>query len=174
MTAFTSTGGSGAHSTGSSLRCWDASIRDDPRHWLFEIPEALMDLSRVDLSGLADRTKLAVADLSLRRPSMHAAFFDRVTSAIESGPGFAILRRIPLECVSYRTARILHVLLCKSFGRLRTQDAAGSYLCDVMDPDTPEDDALRDPDQAGRRWNDLRSEERRVGKECRSRWSPYH
>src|SRR2546422_3696331 len=23
-------------------------------------------------------------------------------------------------------------------------------------------------------WNDLRSEERRVGKECRSRWSPYH
>ena len=25
----------------------------------------------------------------------------------------------------------------------------------------------------GDRWN-LRSEERRVGKECRSRWSPYH
>src|SRR3712207_855714 len=24
------------------------------------------------------------------------------------------------------------------------------------------------------RMNDLRSEERRVGKECRSRWSPYH
>ena len=23
-------------------------------------------------------------------------------------------------------------------------------------------------------WGDLRSEERRVGKECRSRWSPYH
>ena len=23
-------------------------------------------------------------------------------------------------------------------------------------------------------WNTLRSEERRVGKECRSRWSPYH
>src|SRR2546429_1426282 len=28
-------------------------------------------------------------------------------------------------------------------------------------------------DGALRRW-DLRSEERRVGKECRSRWSPYH
>ena len=24
------------------------------------------------------------------------------------------------------------------------------------------------------RKNDIRSEERRVGKECRSRWSPYH
>src|SRR3954463_13517330 len=23
-------------------------------------------------------------------------------------------------------------------------------------------------------WSELRSEERRVGKECRSRWSPYH
>ena len=28
--------------------------------------------------------------------------------------------------------------------------------------------------EALRRWADLRSEERRVGKECRSRWSPYH
>src|SRR2546430_11352704 len=28
-------------------------------------------------------------------------------------------------------------------------------------------------DRADRRWP-LRSEERRVGKECRSRWSPYH
>src|SRR5260370_37921359 len=26
----------------------------------------------------------------------------------------------------------------------------------------------------GRRWFSTRSEERRVGKECRSRWSPYH
>src|SRR5438132_10308097 len=38
------------------------------------------------------------------------------------------------------------------------------------------DDALRD--LTGRRTHDLReherSEERRVGKECRSRWSPYH
>ena len=27
---------------------------------------------------------------------------------------------------------------------------------------------------AGQRDNSYRSEERRVGKECRSRWSPYH
>src|SRR5689334_24686913 len=38
------------------------------------------------------------------------------------------------------------------------------HLADVLD------DALRDP-RAFRRG---RSEERRVGKECRSRWSPYH
>src|SRR5215208_8116906 len=29
-------------------------------------------------------------------------------------------------------------------------------------------------DQAGRQREERRSEERRVGKECRSRWSPYH
>ena len=27
---------------------------------------------------------------------------------------------------------------------------------------------------AGGLWDKYRSEERRVGKECRSRWSPYH
>ena len=27
---------------------------------------------------------------------------------------------------------------------------------------------------ACKQWNEKRSEERRVGKECRSRWSPYH
>src|SRR5256885_14375505 len=34
------------------------------------------------------------------------------------------------------------------------------------------DEAVRARDLAG--GDDLRSEERRVGKECRSRWSPYH
>ena len=29
-------------------------------------------------------------------------------------------------------------------------------------------------DEAVEKKNNLRSEERRVGKECRSRWSPYH
>src|SRR2546422_6234991 len=33
---------------------------------------------------------------------------------------------------------------------------------------------LRELEQGARIVNPLRSEERRVGKECRSRWSPYH
>ena len=32
----------------------------------------------------------------------------------------------------------------------------------------------QDKYQIRRAWQNLRSEERRVGKECRSRWSPYH
>ena len=37
--------------------------------------------------------------------------------------------------------------------------------------DKPSDKATK---KARRRLDDKRSEERRVGKECRSRWSPYH
>ena len=36
------------------------------------------------------------------------------------------------------------------------------------------DDGGGDDDDDGCNGNDVRSEERRVGKECRSRWSPYH
>ena len=32
----------------------------------------------------------------------------------------------------------------------------------------------RGPDHQGKWFDPVRSEERRVGKECRSRWSPYH
>ena len=42
----------------------------------------------------------------------------------------------------------------------------------------PEDDFTVADNQSDlvdhERWNSERSEERRVGKECRSRWSPYH
>src|SRR3989442_1312261 len=33
---------------------------------------------------------------------------------------------------------------------------------------------LESPTELAGRWVRVRSEERRVGKECRSRWSPYH
>ena len=37
-----------------------------------------------------------------------------------------------------------------------------------------EEDILREMTAILRELKDPRSEERRVGKECRSRWSPYH
>src|SRR6266513_4911896 len=42
----------------------------------------------------------------------------------------------------------------------------------VGEPDQPGGDLQ--VEQVGRRSADGRSEERRVGKECRSRWAPYH
>ena len=56
------------------------------------------------------------------------------------------------------------------------------YLGDDFRPATPlfasrnlgNFDDLPCEDQQGVKVDQLRSEERRVGKECRSRWSPYH
>src|SRR6266508_5229332 len=50
-------------------------------------------------------------------------------------------------------------------GRVRMRGLAG-------DSDDGADPRDHDPRPADRAWH--RSEERRVGKECRSRWSPYH
>ena len=38
----------------------------------------------------------------------------------------------------------------------------------------PEVDEVYDVEEIGFQEDGFRSEERRVGKECRSRWSPYH
>src|SRR2546422_4356170 len=41
-------------------------------------------------------------------------------------------------------------------------------------PQLPNGPFRIDAPPINRHWDELRSEERRVGKECRSRWSPYH
>src|SRR3712207_9215961 len=53
------------------------------------------------------------------------------------------------------------LMLAKHFGISDPPNAAGGCL-------------LTDPSFSKRVKDILRSEERRVGKECRSRWSPYH
>ena len=52
-------------------------------------------------------------------------------------------------------------------GKAATQSSSGSH----QDDDEPE--MVNHPDHYNRP-GQKRSEERRVGKECRSRWSPYH
>ena len=54
-----------------------------------------------------------------------------------------------------------------------TPEAVIAALHDQFDTE-PEDDIARDVYELVGRLREHRSEERRVGKECRSRWSPYH
>ena len=56
---------------------------------------------------------------------------------------------------------------------------AFAYTGDDVQKNTPVSTAAQETDaaestNAGKTDNTDRSEERRVGKECRSRWSPYH
>ena len=74
---------------------------------------------------------------------------------------------------------IFHIAICSPDGALRSRlehqcmefFARREDACIVEQLQSPE--ALLQQDAAGLRY-ELRSEERRVGKECRSRWSPYH
>ena len=71
------------------------------------------------------------------------------------------------------------------------RDAMDNVVVLVEDEPEPDDVTAEDYDELGRPtllglydgvplterdggWSTTRSEERRVGKECRSRWSPYH
>ena len=68
------------------------------------------------------------------------------------------------------TERIIHRVISTGPAGIRTQGDSNPYQ-DVWQ--------LRQEDIVGRavsleRGGRVRSEERRVGKECRSRWSPYH
>ena len=74
--------------------------------------------------------------------------------------------RIPILIVG------LLLLIPSAFGYFNTRinyDVL-TYLPDSIDTIKGQDILMKDFGKGG----DDRSEERRVGKECRSRWSPYH
>src|SRR3712207_188578 len=75
------------------------------------------------------------------------------------------------SCVRLRAERPNHVW-SYDFVEDRTYDGRKYRMLNVVDEFTHECLAIR----VARRLKaaDVRSEERRVGKECRSRWSPYH
>ena len=59
---------------------------------------------------------------------------------------------------------------CRACGRMFSYIEGGSFLCPACQAE------LEDKFQVAKKYirENVRSEERRVGKECRSRWSPYH
>ena len=67
-----------------------------------------------------------------------------------------------------------HYLLATSHLRRLEFDTAIKYFRATVAIDPKHDEALRNLAFCLLAKGDYRSEERRVGKECRSRWSPYH
>ena len=67
--------------------------------------------------------------------------------------------------------------MIKKFKAIVINNKDENFTREVKELDTS---ALKDGnvlvkvDYSGLNYKDARSEERRVGKECRSRWSPYH
>ena len=62
--------------------------------------------------------------------------------------------------------------LFKAILSLRTEDECYAFFEDLCTPQ--ELKAISQRLHVAKLLTDNRSEERRVGKECRSRWSPYH
>jgi alpha-ketoglutarate-dependent taurine dioxygenase len=134
---------------------WDASIISRPDTWHFAIPPTLLESALDSHTPDFEWSTIIHSDVTVDAAGAHAAFFRRVEQAMTQGPGFVVLSRIPIESLSFREARLLHTLLAKRFGRLHAQDATGSYLCDVIDPDLPDDATIGGQIALGRRWNDL-------------------
>src|SRR3712207_145427 len=66
------------------------------------------------------------------------------------------------------------VTLVRSFDWISRLDTRNNPASLFPDWDAPVDDPASYNFAATDEWVEARSEERRVGKECRSRWSPYH
>src|SRR2546421_69531 len=93
-----------------------------------------------------------------------------------------LLRRLRIALVlCRRIAQRRSVLLFVDCVTLEASAALGQRLCrarigrpGVRDGQARQNRENRENEAGGLTEVSLRSEERRVGKECRSRWSPYH
>src|ERR1022692_532058 len=81
---------------------------------------------------------------------------------------FDVLR--PIKGIPVGLERKLGTTDSPDLNRGSTKSIVTVYSFDVVGTDC----VRKLPDTVHRRIPHIRSEERRVGKECRSRWSPYH
>src|SRR3712207_9374364 len=88
----------------------------------------------------------------------------------------------------FRSLRVQAIEVSRATSEIKVKDGtfpAGSFIVKLNQPygrlaktllekQNYPDPSLRTYDDSGWTMGLMRSEERRVGKECRSRWSPYH
>src|SRR5260370_39794710 len=122
----------------------------------------LEDFNKADVTLVARRGSSAAATAQRYFPKATLRQFDDDAQSI-------------LEVVNARAHALVATVPRPAFAVL---DNADTQFLPFADPIVKQADAMvvrkGDPDSLNFLNNWIRSEERRVGKECRSRWSPYH
>src|SRR2546430_6509554 len=110
----------------------------------------------------------------IARNMMESSFLDRREGA-PALPDSLLTVRNPFRCANRKDEkfwiRFEHLLHVEP--RIRCL-GAGCHISSTGQFDQLTDEAVRPDGNQGLAVQHIRSEERRVGKECRSRWSPYH
>ena len=76
--------------------------------------------------------------------------------------------------MSFKSSHMCFLLLSSFFILLSCEQNEDENFKDELNEDELIERSCVDKKARCFKWADRRSEERRVGKECRSRWSPYH
>src|SRR5256885_14566201 len=121
----------------------------------------------------AVRDGVVVADVAVRREEPEAILLYRAAE-----------REVDVEDLVHRVRRpesaadqiLREVVALERMARVADIGGAGDRVAALARDEVEMRAAGRDPraERRGLHGDLLRSEERRVGKECRSRWSPYH
>src|SRR2546425_1731413 len=106
--------------------------------------------------------------------------FDTIRVRILLGLALLLAGLIATAIAGAATLRQMRYAIEQELGALRTSTEVGSGLVtSVLEEIRAAEQYLASPGDGPRKEfqaaaEEARSEERRVGKECRSRWSPYH
>src|SRR2546429_2771116 len=136
------------------------------------------ELSDVKIENITDRIKPYAYSSDVRVPGYaqrtgkfffqeEAGIRDVAVTGVQTC-ALPICAQPPFDTPSEFERRLRTALRDPSLSVLHWSDSAGAYLDGAGQP------AALPADGESRVVTLLRSEERRVGKECRSRWAPYH
>ena len=97
-------------------------------------------------------------------------------SAVMRGTDNMVIKEIPVPQIKDKEVLVSleYVGICGSDVHYYHNGCCGAYKVDLSEDFMLGHECAGTIVEVGKEVEKLRSEERRVGKECRSRWSPYH
>jgi len=110
--------------------CWDAAVKGDARSWRFDIPNEVWEILDVKLNDDSAPTDVMLSDDQKR---VVRDLMCDVVGALDDGPGFAVLDRVPMDRYSPGQATLAYWLIGQAIGRPIAQNVKGALLYDVTD-----------------------------------------